>query len=112
VVKALDGEVFAPRVLRVKDGIREDGLITLAIVTRRWLEQEGHLFDPQFRNVYSDNDLTARATKAGAIIEAPHLVFQHHHPVAGKAKMDVTYQRGNDVEEYRRAEAIYKGKHP
>lgn len=112
VVKALNGEVFAPRVLRVKDGIREDGLITLAIVTRRWLEQEGHLFDPQFRNVYSDNDLTSRAIKAKAIIEAPHLVFHHHHPVAGKAKMDATYQRGNDMAEYERAAALYKAKHP
>lgn len=112
IVAALGGNVFAPRVLRVKDGIREDGLITMAIVTRGWLEQEGHLFDPQFRNVYSDNDLTARAQKANAIIEAPHLTFHHHHPIAGKAKMDATYERGNDPAEYERAAAIYKAKHP
>lgn len=111
IVEALGGEVFAPRVLRVKDGIREDGLITLAIVTRRWLEQEGDLFDPQFRNVYSDDDLTARAQKAGAIIEAPQLTFHHHHPVAGKVPMDATYERGNDPKEYERAKAIFQSRH-
>jgi hypothetical protein len=112
IVAALGSNVFAPRVLRVKDGIREDGLITLAIVTRPWLEKQGHLFDPEFRNVYSDNDLTARAQKANAIIEAPHLTFHHHHPIAGKAKMDATYERGNDPVEYARAKAIYEQRHP
>ena len=112
IVAALGSNVFTPSVLRVKDGIREDGLITLAIVTRPWLEKQGHLFDPEFRNVYSDNDLTARATKAGAIIEAPHLTFHHHHPIAGKAAMDATYERGNDPAEYKRAKAIYEQRHP
>jgi GT2 family glycosyltransferase len=83
----------------------------MAVVTRRWLEREGTLFDPAFRNVYSDNDLTARARKAGAIIEAPHLLFEHQHPIAGKAATDATYERGNDLAEYARAEAIYKAKH-
>jgi glycosyltransferase involved in cell wall biosynthesis len=112
IVAALGSNVFTPSVLRVKDGIREDGLITLAIVTRPWLKKEGHLFDPEFRNVYSDNDLTARATNAGAIIDAPHLTFSHHHPIAGKVAMDATYERGNDPAEYKRAKAIYEQRHP
>jgi hypothetical protein len=111
ILDALGGNVFAPSVLRVNDGLRKDGLITMAVVTRRWLEQEGTLFDPAYRNVYSDNDLTARARKAGAIIEAPHLLFEHQHPIAGKAATDATYERGNDLAEYARAEAIYKEKH-
>ena len=112
IIDALGGNVFAPSVLRVNDGLRKDGLITMAVVTRRWLEREGTLFDPAFRNVYSDNDLTARARKAGAIIEAQHLLFDHQHPIAGKAENDATYERGNDPAEYARAEAIYKAKHP
>jgi tetratricopeptide (TPR) repeat protein len=111
ILDAIGGNVFAPTVLRVNDGLRKDGLITMAVVTRRWLEQEGTLFDPAFRNVYSDNDLTARAREAGAIIEAPHLLFEHQHPIAGKAETDATYERGNDPAEYARAEAIYKAKH-
>jgi hypothetical protein len=108
--RELGSKVGAPKVLRVSDGLRNDALITLAIVTRPWFEHHG-LFDPQFRNVYSDNDLTKRAEDAEAVIEARHLAFPHNHPMAGKAEWDATYTRGNDLEEYKRAKAIYEGKH-
>ena len=111
IINALGGSLFSPAVLRVNDGYRKDGLITMAIVTRRWLEQAKTLFDPEFRNVYSDDDLTARATKANAIIDATHLLFEHQHPDAGKAARDATYDRGNAADEYERAKIIYERKH-
>jgi glycosyltransferase involved in cell wall biosynthesis len=112
ILDALGGNIFAPRVLRVADGNRTDGLLTCAIVTRRWYEQRG-LFHGEFRNVYSDNDLTATATKAGAIIEAPQIVMRHHHPFFNAGvKMDATYERGNDPAEYERARAIFQARHP
>jgi glycosyltransferase involved in cell wall biosynthesis len=112
ILDALGGNIFTPRVLRVADGNRTDGLLTCAIVTRRWYEQHG-LFHGEYRNVYSDNDLTATATKAGAIIEAPQIVIRHHHPFFNdKVKMDATYERGNDCAEYERAKAIYAKRHP
>jgi GT2 family glycosyltransferase len=112
IIKALGDKINAPAVLRVSDGIREDGLLTMAIVTRKWYAEHG-LFDAAFRNVYSDNDLTQRALKAGAIVEAPHIVFRHQHPLGDpKAQWDATYKRGNNPEEYKRAEAIFRAKHP
>jgi glycosyltransferase involved in cell wall biosynthesis len=112
IVDALGGDIFAPKVLRVSDGNRADGLITCAIVTRRWHDLHG-LFHGEYRNVYSDNDLTATATKARAIIEAPHIVIRHHHPFFNdKVKMDATYERGNDPAEYERAKAIFQARHP
>ena len=111
IVEALGGDIFTPKVLRVADGNRTDGLLTCAIVTRRWYEQHG-LFHGEYRNVYSDNDLTATATEAGAIIEAPQIVIRHHHPFFNdKVKMDATYERGNDPAEYARAKAIYEARH-
>jgi len=110
ILDAIGGDLFAPKVLRVSDGLREDGLITMAIVTRRWYEAHG-LFHGEFRNVYSDNDLTARAEKAGAVINAKHLVFHHNHPIGGKVPMDATYERGNDPAEYERARKIYQARH-
>jgi glycosyltransferase involved in cell wall biosynthesis len=111
ILDAIGGDLFAPKVLRVSDGLREDGLITMAIATRRWYEAHG-LFHGEFRNVYSDNDLTARAEKAGAVINAKHLVFHHNHPIGGKVPMDAIYERGNDPAEYERAKAIYAQRHP
>jgi glycosyltransferase involved in cell wall biosynthesis len=111
IIEALGDKINEPAVLRVRDGIREDGLITMAIVTREWYAAHG-LFDPAFRNVYSDNDLTERARKAGAIVEAPQITFRHQHPAGDpQAKWDATYARGNDPEEYKRAEAIFRAKH-
>jgi S-methylmethionine-dependent homocysteine/selenocysteine methylase len=63
--------------------------------------------------VYSDTDLTATATKAGAIIDAPHIVIRHHHPFFNsKVAMDATYERGNDPQEYERAQKIFQTRHP
>ena len=112
IVEALGGDIFAPKVLRVSDGNRTDGLITCAIVTRRWHDIHG-LFHGEYRNVYSDNDLTATATKEDAIINAPNIVIKHHHPFFNEAlPMDATYERGNDPVEYGRARKIYQARHP
>jgi glycosyltransferase involved in cell wall biosynthesis len=112
IIEALGDKINEPVVLRVSDGIREDGLITMAIITRPWYEAHG-LFDAAFRNVYSDNDLTQRALKAKAVIDAKHITFRHQHPLGdSKAQWDATYQRGNDPDEYKRAEQIYAAKHP
>ena len=100
------------KVIRVSDGCRSDGLLTMAIVTRGWYEKHG-LFHVEYRNVYSDTDLTAAATKANAIVELPNVVIKHHHPFFNKAvQMDATYERGNDPAEYERAKQIYEQRHP
>jgi hypothetical protein len=84
----------------------------MAIVTREWYAGHG-LFDPAFRNVYSDNDLTQRALKAGAVIDAKHITFRHQHPAGDpNAKWDATYARGNDPAEYERAAKLYEQRHP
>jgi tetratricopeptide (TPR) repeat protein len=108
----MGGALFEPKVLRVSDGCRQDKLMTIGIVTRRWFEQYG-LFHVEYKNVYSDTDLTATAEKAGAIIDAPHIVIKHHHPFFDPSvPMDATYERGNNAAEYERAKKIYETRHP
>ena len=112
IVKAFGGRLFGPSVLRVSDGCRTDGLITMAIVTQAWYERHG-LFHSAYKNVYSDTDLTAVATKENAIIEAPHILMKHQHPFFNKSvPMDATYERGNDLSEYERAKKIFEARHP
>jgi len=101
ILDALGGDLFAPNVLRVSDGNRKDKIITCAIVTRRWYEAHG-LFCEAYQNVFSDNDFTVAADRQGAIIEAPHILIQHHHPFFNnKIAMDATYDRGNSEQHYR-----------
>jgi FkbM family methyltransferase len=82
----------------------------MAILTRKYYDKNG-LFDPRFRNVYSDDDFTVRAKKAGAIVDARDITITHNHPEAGLAVVDETYRRGNAPEEYERAKAIFEAKH-
>jgi hypothetical protein len=94
------GVTTVPAVLRVSDGHRTDGLIVLAIVTRAWWKQESYLFHPAFFSMFSDNWLTECAQKAGAIIEAPHLVFEHRHPVFTGEPMHPTTANSNSLLHY------------
>lgn len=89
-----------PKVLRVSDGHRTDGLIVLAIVTRAWVQQQGYLFHPAFFSMFSDNWLTESAQRAGAIIEAPDLVFEHQHPAFTGEPMHPTTAASNRLLHY------------
>ena len=98
-------------VLRVSDGYRKDDLMCMAILTREYYVRHG-LFDPAFKNVYSDDDYTRRATKLGVVVDARDIVIRHEHPAWGTGKpMDATYERGNQSAEYERAKAIFEAKH-
>jgi hypothetical protein len=96
----------AAYVLRTSDGYRTDELITMAIITRKYYEQHG-LFDPRFKNQFSDADFTVRAAKAGAIINARDIALVHHHPVFENRTLDATYRRVADPVERERAEKLF-----
>jgi len=104
-------DISKPQVLRISDGYRKDELLCMAILTRKYYEQHG-LFNPRFRNVYSDTDFTFRAAKNGAIVDARDISIVHHHPFFEERPLDATYQRGNDPAEYARAKAIFDELHP
>ncbi len=100
ILDAIGGDLSLPRVLRVSDGHRTDGLIVLAIVTRAWWLKQGYLFHPDFFSMYSDNWLTESAQKSGAIIEAREIVFEHRHPVFTGEVPHPTTARSNRLLNY------------
>jgi len=103
-------DIEKPQVLRISDGYRKDDLLCMAILTARYYAAH-ELFDPRFRNVYSDTDFTFRAEKNGAIVDARDVMFIHHHPFWEKTELDTTYQRGNDPAEYERAKKLFEEIH-
>jgi len=109
VEKRLD--TSKPQVLRISDGYRKDDLLCMAILTCKYFQEYG-LFNPRFRNVYSDTDFTFRAAKNGAIVDARDISIIHHHPFFEERPLDATYERGNDPAEYERAKAIFDELHP
>ena len=96
----------AAQVLRTSDGYRTDELITMAIMSRKYYDQHG-LFDPRFKNQFSDADFTVRAAKAGAIIDARDIALVHHHPAFENRSLDATHRRVADPVERARAEKLF-----
>jgi hypothetical protein len=102
------GDTSDPKVLAISDGHRTDNLLCMAILTRARYEQQGYMFHPDFFSVYSDNYFTAKAYDDGVIIEARDIVFEHLHPVFGKAEWDETYARSNSDKNYANGKATYE----
>ena len=95
------GDTSQEKVLAISDGHRTDNLLCMAILTRARYQQQGFMFHPEFFSVYSDDYFTESAYADGVIVEARHIVFEHLHPIFGKAAMDEIYARSN--EDYRYA---------
>jgi hypothetical protein len=96
-----------PAVLAVSDGARTDQLLCMAIVTRKYYEQDWFLFHPDFTGVYSDNWFTSEAYRRGQVIEARDLEFKHDHPAFTGAPMDATYAAQNAAGRYEQGAAVF-----
>ncbi len=103
-------DLSAPAVLAVSDGTRTDELLCMAILTRARFLQQGFMFHPDFEPaaMYSDNYFTERAYRDNVVIEARDIIFEHRHPVFGKAPMDATYAAQNAPEKYAAGKLIYE----
>ena len=103
-----------PQVLAVSDGHRTDGLLCMAILTRKRYEDQGYLFHPDFTGVFSDNYFTDRANKDGVIVETKDLVFQHQHPFFSSdtfnpdVPVDETYAKQNSEQAYAYGKHVYE----
>jgi hypothetical protein len=99
-------------VLNFNDGWRTDGHMCHAFMSRDWM-WDNVLSDPwPGTGMFSDNEFTHRARKAGVVIEAPHLLFEHRHVLNGKAPDDETYQSQNALENYTEGLKLFKERNP
>jgi FkbM family methyltransferase len=103
-------DISLERVLWVNEDYTRKDIMCMAILTRKYYKKHG-LFDHRFKNVYSDDDFTARAKKLSAITHAKHIVFKHKHFTTGDSPIDATYQRCNNHEEYHRAHSLFESIH-
>lgn len=109
IVKRFGDEIDKPYVLAISDGHRKDFLLCMAILTRARYEQQGFLFHPDFKSVYSDNYFTWKATKDNCIIASRDFVIEHNHPVFNKEiPVDKTYAESNAPERYEHGKAVYE----
>lgn len=84
-----------PRLVKVNDGYQpfDVKVLTIPIMNRELYETLGYFWYPGYKSMFVDEDLYHTVDKLNAIHFAPHLLFEHMHPAAGKGKNDETYQR-------------------
>lgn len=81
-------------------------LMPFSIITRPYLERLQRDYDydgffyPGYTSMYSDEEFTWLARRDGVVIEAWQHVFEHRHPVHGKAAVDAVYRKQNAKEHY------------
>ena len=78
------------------------------VVSRAFYAKHG-LFDPAYRGVYCDHDLTLRAFWDEVILDGRSLVWQHRHPSAdGYVVPSESHELVNSDEEYRYGRGVYR----
>lgn len=69
-------------------------LVTRDYAERGQIDGEPGLLCEVYRHNFTDDELIATAKARGAYAFAPDSVVEHHHPMAGTAPMDGTYEKG------------------
>jgi len=98
--------IFEDRVVHVQDGYNSN-LCTLGIITRVRYEKFGFFFYPSYESMFSDTELTYRALQDGVLLEAPHLIFEHIHPDAGKRAKDSVDLNHSSSSRWARGEMLF-----
>lgn len=90
---------------------RDRELMIASSMTRQRYGQLGHILDPRFESMYSDNWLayvTNRDARKGLvrIIERFDIHFDHRHPCFGKGQMDDIYESHGGTEAHERGRLV------
>lgn len=78
------------------DGCQGDRLNTLCIYGRTFYDQRGNLYDPVYKSLFCDTELTdhCRGKYAEQCLYIPYCIIRHEHPGAGYSQyMDALYDR-------------------
>jgi hypothetical protein len=83
-------------ILWCNDGYQGDKLNTLTILGRTMFQRLGHLYEPEYKSLFCDTELTdrCRGDLASKCVYIPHVLIRHEHPGTGYAQtMDPLYAR-------------------
>jgi hypothetical protein len=83
-------------ILWFDDGCQGDKLNTLCIYGRTFYDQRGVIYDPTYKSLFCDTELTdhCRGKLADRCLYVPYCIIRHEHPGAGYSQyMDALYDR-------------------
>ena len=83
-------------ILWFNDGCQADKLNTLTILGRAMFTRLGHLYEPDYKSLFCDTELTdrCRGDLASKCVYSPFVLIRHEHPGTGFAQnMDKLYAK-------------------
>jgi hypothetical protein len=97
-----------PKMIGTHDGLRDYGVVfTQPIMNRACYNKLGYIIYIEYTSMFADNDFTEIARRTGWLINAPHILFRHKHYSIGFNKMDATYSKRNNTEEWDYNRQVY-----
>ena len=90
-------------VARVGDG-KQNWIVTLPIMDREYYKGQGYVYNPAYLHMFCDTEQTTKAELEGKMVDVP-MIFEHEHPMYGKAKADAVNQRANRT--WNQGETLY-----
>jgi len=58
----------------------QDEIITQEILGRKYYEDQGYIYFPEYKSFFCDNESTIVAQKKGKLIKSPLCIIKHFHP--------------------------------
>ena len=95
--------------VKIKDSDRSDGvLLRHPVISRKFYEAHG-LFNPKFRGLYCDNDITLRAFWRAAVLDGRSVEFLHEHPFGDEAAhASASQTKINTENEYKHGRQVFE----
>jgi hypothetical protein len=90
---------------------KNENIIIMACMGRKYYDRFGYIYNPEYKSLFCDNELTAVAKKLGRYKFVDESIFYHAHPAAGYGKADAQTQhtesfwKEDKATYYRRKEA-------
>lgn len=87
--------------LHFNDGLNHNNLNTMPIAGRRFIEEQGYIYHPDYKAEWCDNHFQARSEKMGKSVRINQVLFKHEWTkVTG---VDATYKRNQGQWEHDKA---------
>jgi hypothetical protein len=82
-------------------------LMTMSIMGKPYYDRFGYIYFPGYDSVYCDNEAKDVALKLGKYKYFPEVLFNHNHPVWGKAQWDEQYRLTEKPSNYQKDGLTY-----
>jgi hypothetical protein len=92
-----------------RDGIQDQRLPTWWSMDGQIIDRLGRMVPAPVQHLYCDNSIKLLGERSGQLGYDDRILIEHMHPIAGKAAMDLQYERVNRRQQYERDEQAFRG---